>query len=417
MANMSLLERLVYEQDMGYNALNRKLQQMCLKVGLLLYNTMYAFRREAFHTTRVAHGTELAQELLNHMPQSKGSIIHYDPTGLGAKDMTAFRLGGPELSMEDIKKYFSQASALWEAGDGTKATLEEELDGLVMARFETNVEYEELELTLEAIHIEIHEALRAAGQIDQDFAYTIANSNKYRKLLTAEGTRDLDGMSTLLDKMEQHLAHRKIRRRDILKKLRKDIREELAEAGKASLKADRVETAQDVDSDDADEEALRESARLARSDAEPEAWKDIAEDDVIIIQDDDDDQGEAVPTESREKFLRRWLDKVDSDIRTSGLDCMQCQADPTMSNIDKARLYTLSKLNAHLKGNLHTRKEMARRAFKIDLASRTTVDPKAKVPCPLCKAPYNNHSKFLAHMKTEHPVQMWVQEDEDAEDE
>ncbi|KAE8842371.1 hypothetical protein PTNB73_00426 [Pyrenophora teres f. teres] len=411
--------RLIYTKDMGYSAINRKLQTMCLKVGLVSYNTIYAFRREAFRTTRVSHGTELAQELLSHMPQSRGCIINYDPIGLGGRDMTALRLGGPELSTEDISKYFTQASELWQASEGTKDSLEEELDALVMERLETNTEYEDLELELEAIYMEIHEALNVAEQTNHEYFYSVANTAKYRKFLTAEGTRDLDGMSTLLEKLDGHMAHRKTRRRDILKELRKEIREELAEAGKASLNADRVETAQYAKDDDYDDGAQREEARLARSDAEPEAWKGIAEDDIIIVQDEEEaaEEDENLPTETRETFLQRWLNKVDSDIATSGLYCMQCQTDPTMAQVDKSRLYTLWKLNAHLKGSIHTRKEMARRAFKIDLASRTQLDPKAKVPCPLCKAPYSNHTKFLRHMKNTHAGAMWIEEEEDSEDE
>ncbi|KAI8938642.1 hypothetical protein NX059_004512 [Plenodomus lindquistii] len=101
--------RLVPEKPMGSNALNLKLQGMCVDVGLLNTNTTYSFRREAAAATLMSHGTESAQALLNHVPTSKGAIIPYDHKGLGSRDMTAFRLGGAELAPEEIKKNTSRS--------------------------------------------------------------------------------------------------------------------------------------------------------------------------------------------------------------------------------------------------------------------------------------------------------------------
>jgi hypothetical protein len=89
---------------MGYDALNRKLREICINVGLLDYNNIYAFRREAASSTRKSHGLESAQELLNHVPSSKSAFIHYDSKGFGRQDTTASRLGGPELTDKNIKK-------------------------------------------------------------------------------------------------------------------------------------------------------------------------------------------------------------------------------------------------------------------------------------------------------------------------
>lgn len=94
---------LIPSSDMGYGALNPKLREMCVLAGLLSYNNMYSFRREAASVTKHTAGIEGAQELLNHVPGNRLSYIHYDPKGFGRRDTTAFRLGGPELSADDVR--------------------------------------------------------------------------------------------------------------------------------------------------------------------------------------------------------------------------------------------------------------------------------------------------------------------------
>jgi hypothetical protein len=51
-------------------------------------------------------------------------MIHYDTCGLGAHDLTAWRIGGAEISDANTKTHFSQSMvAKWEAGDGKSCSL------------------------------------------------------------------------------------------------------------------------------------------------------------------------------------------------------------------------------------------------------------------------------------------------------
>jgi hypothetical protein len=86
--------------------MNRKLQELCLRVGLVEDNTLYSFRRAAASQTIDQHGVAAAQELPSHHPVDKAPILYYDPIGMGRTDMTAFRLGGETLSKAEIAFFF-----------------------------------------------------------------------------------------------------------------------------------------------------------------------------------------------------------------------------------------------------------------------------------------------------------------------
>jgi hypothetical protein len=155
---------------MGYGALNPKLQEMCMAVGLLDYNNMYAFRREAAVATKHSAGMEGAQELLSHVPNNKMTFVHYDPKGFGRRDTTAFRLGGPELSPTDIRKYFSQATSAWTPEDSSRS-VRQEIKNRVEKRLLDHEEWATLEDTLESILQECHQALQTKGRLAADDNY------------------------------------------------------------------------------------------------------------------------------------------------------------------------------------------------------------------------------------------------------
>jgi hypothetical protein len=50
-------------------ALNPKLQQLCLAIGLLERNTYYSLRRTAIIEVRRQHGTEHARQIAFHREQ------------------------------------------------------------------------------------------------------------------------------------------------------------------------------------------------------------------------------------------------------------------------------------------------------------------------------------------------------------
>jgi len=158
------------DHDMGYNALNPQLQQMCRSVGLFGYNNMYAFRREAAVTTKDVKGLAAAQELLAHTPSDKVSYVHYDPKGFGRRDVTAHRLGGPEVASADIRRYFAQATSAWKSS-ATREDASTEITKRVRERLQDHEEYAELENTLEGILVEAHELLQGLGRIATEDTY------------------------------------------------------------------------------------------------------------------------------------------------------------------------------------------------------------------------------------------------------
>jgi hypothetical protein len=90
-------------------ALNRKLQKLCRRVGLLEHNTFYVFRRAAASENINAHDTEAAQALLGHNLADKVTRVHYDPVGMGRYDLTALRIQSETLSPDEVEKFFRQS--------------------------------------------------------------------------------------------------------------------------------------------------------------------------------------------------------------------------------------------------------------------------------------------------------------------
>jgi hypothetical protein len=150
---------------------------MCKIVGLFSYNNMYAFQREAASVTKHSQGLASAQKLLNHISSSKIAYIRYDPKGFGRHDTTAFRLGGPKLSEDDIRKYFSQAASKYKPGEGEKNP-REEVKARVEERLLDNEELHALEDELENILRECHQALQALGRISDDEPYSYAGRSQ-----------------------------------------------------------------------------------------------------------------------------------------------------------------------------------------------------------------------------------------------
>ena len=66
-----------------------------------------------------------------------------------------------------------------------------------------------------------------------------------------------------------------------------------------------------------------------------------------------------------------------TSVQVSKLHCHVCLLDPTAKEDDKAKQYTLSKLDSHLKTGVHGKKKRYERAF---LAAGNT-----PVACPFCE--------------------------------
>ena len=94
------------------NALNRKLQDFCLSVGILCYVSMYSFRRQAAQEAKRDHSTEDAMALLDHAPNNPNTLRYYNQHGFGRRDVTSFRLGGAALTDSSIRKFFFPSNRL-----------------------------------------------------------------------------------------------------------------------------------------------------------------------------------------------------------------------------------------------------------------------------------------------------------------
>jgi hypothetical protein len=256
--------------------------------------------------------------LLNHVPSSKVAYIHYDPKGFGRRDSTAFRLGGPELSQSDIRKYFSQAASAWTPSE-TQATAAAEIKTRIDERLLDHEEYAELENSLEGILVEAHELLQGVGRIANDEGYThwVRNVAKYKGMMQEDGTKSLPGISEIVEKLDRHLVHRKTRRRDIRAALVKEITKLMqADAGErqkiTSMAAPEVDATTVEDGAEEDEE-LDEAAIAGGRDEEPELWKSVGEGHVFVVPDDNDIGTEPDET-ARAVFIKEWLDLVCSTL-------------------------------------------------------------------------------------------------------
>jgi hypothetical protein len=209
---------------MNSGAMNRKLQELCLRVGLVEDNTLYSFRRAAASQTIDRHGVAAAQELPSHHPVDKAPILYYDPIGMGRTDMTAFRLGGETLSKAEIAFFFWQSNlALYK---GEERSLAEEIRERAGSRVRETEEYTELEVELQNIFKEIHEALRTVGTLDADEDSRLRGHpvQFYTERLK---NNDHPSLAGLLGKLDAHLAHRKLRRKQMTTAFQKQVRAEL----------------------------------------------------------------------------------------------------------------------------------------------------------------------------------------------
>jgi hypothetical protein len=347
---------------MGVGALNPALKKMCLKAGYLSDNTMYSFRREAASVSKASHGMEAAQELLNHVPGKATSFIHYDHQAFGTRDVTAFTLGGEEISNAALREAFSQArtaQAESEAGGG-QPDLTKVINDRAEEEFAENSEVAKMASDFQKLCRTIHEKLQETKNLDEEDVFmptNTYNANKYTTLLkeaapkekpapeagaeeetTADASEDeeiviVDGkdytLAALATKLEAFLKKRKTRHRDIRKVLRDEARKALQKGIKDSerfaRKADKGKTAvgQEVQMsapDDQDEEQDDE-VQVEPIDAEPKILSDCPEGDVIIVEDDEEDEENEEVDEEEEKedgvatkewadFARSWIAKV-----------------------------------------------------------------------------------------------------------
>ncbi|CAN9083863.1 unnamed protein product [Alternaria alternata] len=448
-------------KPMPYNALNTKLQQLCVSIGLTARNTYYSFRRSAIIETRRKHGTEAAKDIAFHKPEAN-SLFFYDNVGMGDKDITAMRLGVEAgMSREEVKDFFAQYRHRIDISSESGAAADKEnLKNIIEKEVRDSLKYDEEYVEGEKAHAALLDEgstklaeLQEAGNtpvLDNAViptGYSAQKSGRITELLTQSGENELakkitDGAA------QRNLLHKRIRR-----KLQKEIRERMGKEQRALLKKNTSSARQVVNSkgyqpknvtapgaidlgdstdaalatlaetpdedseeeQDVDEEVLeKEDAANARQ--EPESWEGLPENVQIQIGSPEDLEapGSEAQAEARAEvrltFLKDFVNHADSDIPLSGLTCPLCAIDPTVKAEDKLTKWTLSKLDYHVTGKTHTREEQLKRAIKAD-----GVFP---VICPDCKFPFKDSRAIIKHIRVVHPEQLWLNfDDDDEEDE
>ena len=93
---------------------------------------------------------------------------------------------------------------------------------------------------------------------------------------------------------------------------------------------------------------------------------------------------------------------------SADLTCWRCQADPCTSELTKSTRYTRAKLEKHLQGSAHSRRQQLSTAFSKLLKALKGGSAK----CPLCESTYKATGAWLKHVDKKHVGLLW----EDAAD-
>jgi hypothetical protein len=417
-------------QEMGFNALNPKLQEMCVRADLFGYFTITSLRRDALNTKQLEHGDQAMRELRDHVPANSDPrfvAVQHDFSRSDASEQGS-NFENIRLTDEDIRVNFSALPMKWQSGEGTVGTLSSELEKLVDERFRKDIEITQLEVDLRRILLDIHTALQEIYRIDpdDDFKETGNMLKFYTDILHEEEVKYQDGIDAHCVTLEEHLAHRKTRRRDIKIRLRNEIKKEM------QLKAStEVETATATDTGEGEQ-------NTDTPDADSDVWKDLEDGVVIVVGGGHDGEDVAIDSDTwyndRVVFIEEWIAKVnrcsfscllytnsfqdEPNFATSGLTCMLCEIDFTIpqgiylalqvysmeTNLlytaDKDRKYTLSKLTTHCKSTVHTRKEQCKRAFNNSQVN-------GKLACVVCGEIQHSAADYVRHTERKHPDRMW----------
>ena len=84
-----------------------------------------------------------------------------------------------------------------------------------------------------------------------------------------------------------------------------------------------------------------------------------------------------------------------------------CALDPTTTDTQKARRWSRSDLDVHLKSSFHDREKQWERSVKID---------GGLIGCPCCGHDGFNKSTLVTRLKEMHPHAMWIAEGGSASD-
>ncbi|KAF2279952.1 uncharacterized protein EI97DRAFT_477460 [Westerdykella ornata] len=430
--------RLLLDTPMKENALNPKLGDMCIDVGLFQRNTMYSLRRAAISETKRRVGSESARELANHRPDGS-SLYAYAHRGFADVDITAFRLQEQGLTTEEVAALFRQA-VISRFGDGdTAAGLKETLEARVEEATMSDEAWRKLDEAVENVVRCIRDTLpldaRGWGM----------NTGTLKAVLIENSENEL------LEQLNRAVYERKKGRREIRRRLRRSILESIKQeqhsqlrvsgskanatygkgappksihenhqaaqnnlqAAQAQILENVAQLARDADREEAEDEdgreaqndgddsdLLEEDELLAGSRLEPEEWEELPEQVEMELDRDDGMAREGTPAERQRALVAGLMNKValsKAASQTSNLTCFLCQIDLTRTVEEKTRTYTMWKLDAHLKGNTHTRLAQLQRALKAQ--------PGTSVECFVCNKKFHRR-KVIPHLQRAHPEEL-----------
>lgn len=227
---------------MQSNALNEKLNKLCVSIGLTDRNSYYSFRRSAIIETRRKHGTEAAKDIAFHQPAAN-SLFFYDNVGMGDQDITALRLGVEAgMSRDEVKEFYAQYKrrVVIPSNSSTgvdKETLKSIIDKEVKDGLKDDEEYIGAEISHAALLdegsdklVELQDAGKISDTVLVPIGYSAHKCGSITDLLTQHGEIELakkitDGAA------QRHLLHKRVRH-----KLQKEIRERKGKEQRALLK-------------------------------------------------------------------------------------------------------------------------------------------------------------------------------------
>lgn len=407
-------------------SLNPKLQQMCRFVGLLEHNTIYAFRRTAITEVRRDQGTEFARQMAGHKPNTN-SITAYDVQGVSDVDITSLRVEGGDspgkFSRQAIRDAFAQAkvSRVGAEYENVSFALQEQLQDRATAAMQADEEFISIERELDDLLTSLASVL---GIEPLELIHGVFEDYRSR-LIQAEIE---DGVS----KLDEILKRRKVLRKKLRSRYMKEQKVEMLEAHKKVLKVTKQKSGaphgrgrqpallrdiaagsvdQDLDTseqtalnalttdlngddnEDADLnlDAVNESMEGIRE--EPIHWRELQNEVIVTPEGNGDGQSTII---RRLEFINTLV--ALTSVANSDLICIFCGLDDTVPQGSKDQLWTLAKLDRHLKSGFHTRKQEIIRA-----ATNTAVD--GKLNCPLCNKSMQKRN-FYKHVETDHSEQV-----------
>jgi len=424
------------ETPMRESALNEKLRDMCIKIGLLSYFTIYALGRSCIIEVRRAAGTETAKQVAMHSEFSN-TIVAYDTMGLADLDITALRMSEGGMSRDELMAAFSESKTNRYISDGqtgghlplSDMFAPNELEARLNERTKHAMVADERYIQVEKDHSRMLNSMAAQLGIDP-LPNTMGSPERYRKML-----RDKEYYATVAA-FDEHVKHRyslrdslkRSHRSKELAKMKEEHREKLKVAqrsaeGQTASEDGRHTTApgavaaRGADQIDEDDSVLRALDSLTLRDeddgspqnefeeldtgaldeatqpmtrAEPEEWTGLA--DTVNVSElvDTEEVGQA-SLKSRLRFMQNLVQLT--SIPTGKLQCMLCALDPSAELVDKSQIYTFWKLDRHLRSRYHARKTQIERTVKNS--------PGDIITCPLCKFKFKK-KEYVLHVSAEH---------------